>query len=113
MMPIATLLKKTEKFEIEKYKKPRDRKTLIETHIPYSGSPHKHPYDPEKMILVMDPYYTSTFYYEFNKSDISFIEELPNLVNLEGDVFTIVRIWIKKMSIAVRCTPFIVGDVQG
>jgi len=112
-MPINTLLKTTEKFEIEKYKKPKDRKTLVETHIPYSGSPHKHPYDSEKMILVIDPYYTSTFYYEFIKSDISYIEELPNLVNLKGEVFSIVRIWIKKMSIAVRCTPFIVGDVQG
>jgi hypothetical protein len=110
-MPINTLLKKTEKFEIEKYKKPKGRKTLVETHIPYSGSPHKHPYDADKMILVIDPYYSSTFYYEFDKKDISFIEELPNLVNLEGEVFTIVRIWIKKMSIAVRCTPFIVGDI--
>jgi hypothetical protein len=112
-MPINRLLKQTEKFEIEKYKKPKDRKMLVGTHIPYSGSPLKHPYDSEKMILVVDPYFTSTFYYEFNKSDISFIEELPNLVNLHGDVFTIVRIWIKKMSIAVRCTPFIVGDIQG
>ena len=111
-MPISNLLKKTEKFEIEKYKKPRDRKLLVETHIPYSGSPHKHPNDPEKMILVIDPYYTSTFYYEFNKSDISYIDELPNLVNLEGEIFTMVRIWVKKTSIAVRCTPFIVGDIH-
>jgi inorganic pyrophosphatase len=110
-MPISTLLKKTEKFEIKKYKKPKDHKTIVETHIPYSGSPHKHPYDNEKMVLVIDPYYTNNFYYEFNKSDISYIEELPNLVNLEGEIFTIVRIWIKKMSIAVRCTPFIVGDI--
>lgn len=112
-MPINNLLKKVEKFEIEKYKKPKDRKMLIETHIPYSGSPHKHPYDSEKMILVIDPYYTGTFFYEFNKPDISFIEELPNMVNLDGEVYTIVRVWIKKKSIAVRCTPFIVGDVQG
>ena len=110
-MPINTLLKKTEKFEIEKYKKPKDQKTLVETHIPYSGSPHKHPYDTEKMILVIDPYYTSTFYYEFNKSDISYIEELPNLVNLEGEVFTIVRIWDTQMSIAVHCTTLFVGDI--
>ena len=85
-MPIKRLLKKTEKFEIEKYKKPRDRKILVETHIPYSGSPHKHPYDDEKMILVIDPYYTSTFYYEFNKSDISFVEELPNLVSQRNEI---------------------------
>ncbi len=112
-MPIKTLLKNTEHFEIEKYKKPKDRKMLVKTHIPYSGSPHKHPYDSEKMILVVDPYYTSTFYYELNKSDISFVEELPNLVNLDGEVLIMVRLWIKKLSIAVRCTPFIVGDIKG
>lgn len=111
-MPIAKLLKQTEKFEIEKYQKPKDPKALVGTHLPYSGSPHKHPYDGDKMVLVVDPYYAPTFYYEFNKKDIGFIEELPNLVNLEGEVFCMVRIWIKKMSVAVRCTPFIVGDIQ-
>ena len=111
-MPIKSLLKTAEKFEIEKYKKPRDRKTLVETHIPFSGSPHKHPYDGNKMILVADPYYTPTFYFEFNKSDISFVEELPNMVDLEGDVVSMVRIWVKKTSIAVHCTPFIVGSIH-
>ena len=111
-MPISNLLNKAEKFEIEKYKKPKDRKTLSRTHIPYSGSPHKHPHDGKKMILVVDPYFTNTFYYEFFKTDISFVEELPNLVNLNGDVFTMARIWVKKLSIAVRCIPFIVGDIQ-
>ena len=91
-MTIQKLLQKTDKFEIEKYKKPSDRKNLIKTHITYSGSPHKHPYDSKKMILLVDPYHTSTFYYEFRKSDIAFIEELPSLANLEGDIFTIVQI---------------------
>lgn len=112
-MPIASLLKQAEKFEIETYQKPKDPKLLVGSHMPFSGSPHKHPYDKDKMILVVDPYYTPTFYYEFNKKDIGYIEELPNLVNLEGEVFCMVRIWVKKMSIAVRCTPFIVGDIQG
>jgi len=111
-MSISALLKKTEKFEIERYKKPKDHKKLAATHIPFSGSPLKHPHDPEKMILVVDPYFTSTFYYEFKLEDISFVEELQNLVNVNGDVFVMARIWVKKMSIAVRCTPFIAGDIE-
>lgn len=109
-MPITKLIKTIEKFEIEKYQKPKDPKRLIETHISYSGSPHKHPYDSDKMIIIINPYYSSTFYYEFNKSDISYIDELPNLVNLDGEIYTMVRIWIKKTSIAVRCMPFVVGE---
>jgi len=111
-MPISALLKKSEKFEIERYQKPKDSKKLAGTHIPYSGSPFKHPLDPEKMILVVDPYFTSTFYYEFKKADISFVEELQNLVNVNGDIFVMARIWVKKLSIAVRCTPFIIGDIE-
>ena len=101
---------KWKKVEIEKYQKTKDPKTLRQTHISYSGSPHKHPYDSEKMIMIIEPYYAGTFYYEFNKSDIAYIDELPNLVNLDGEVYTRVRIWIKKASIGVRCIPFVVGE---
>ena len=37
------------KFEIEAYKKPEDLKELRKTHVPFSGAPHKHPYDPKKI----------------------------------------------------------------
>lgn len=111
-MPIRALLEKTEKFEIERYQKPKDSKKLAATHIPFSGSPFKHPHDPEKMVLVVDPYFTSTFYYEFKLTDIAFVEELQNLVNVNGDVFVMARIWVKKMSVAIRCIPFIAGDTE-
>lgn len=104
---------KVEKFELELYKKPKDKKLLAKSNVSFSGSPQKHPYDTDKVILVIDPYSTNTFYYEFNKSDIAFVEELPNIVNLYGDVFPMVRIWVKKMSVAVRCTPFVVADLRG
>ena len=91
---------------------PKDKRTLTKNHVSFSGSPQKHPYDTDKIILMVDPYSKNTFYYEFSISDIFYVEELPNLVNLEGDVFHMVRIWIKKMSIAVRCTRFVVADLQ-
>jgi inorganic pyrophosphatase len=61
---------------------------------------------------VTDPFSTNTLYYEFSKDDISYLEELPNLVSLDGDTITMVRIWVKKMSVGIRCAPFIVEDTR-
>jgi inorganic pyrophosphatase len=43
--------------------------------------------------------------------DIAFVEELPNLINIDEEVIPMARIWIKKRCVGVRCTPFIVDDV--
>ena len=104
------LQKVAEKFEIQAYKRPRDIKELRKTHVPFTGSPQKHPHDRNRVILISDPYSTYTSFFEFLKKDISYIEELPNLVNLEGDAILMVRIWVKKRSIAVRSTAFMVED---
>ena len=100
------------KFHIQAYKKPKDIHALKESHVPFSGSPQKHPYDPTKVILVSDPFSTYTLYYEFNKADVFFLEELPNLVNLEGETISMVRLWVKKMSVGIRCSPFMVDDMR-
>ena len=100
------------KFPIQAYHKPTNLPLLKETHVCFSGSPQKHPYDTNKVILVADPFSTNTLYYEFNKDDISYLEELPNLVNLDGETITVVRIWVKKMSVGIRCSPFIVEDTR-
>ena len=99
-----------EKFEIQTYRQPKDRKALRSTHVAFSGSPQRHPYDREKIILVADPYSTHNFFFEFYKGDISYVEELPNIASVDGETVTMLRIWIKKMSIGMRCAPFIVGD---
>ena len=101
---------KTEKFEIQAYRPPKDRKALRTTHVAFSGSPQRHPYDPDKIILVADPYSTHNFFFEFYKDDIAYVEELPNIVNPDGETITMARVWIKKMSIGMRCSPFIVED---
>ena len=98
------------KFEIQTYRRPKDRKALRSTHVAFSGSPQRHPYDREKIILVADPYSTHNLFYEFFKADIAYVEELPNIVNVDGETITMVRVWIQKMSIGMRCAPFIVGD---
>ena len=110
-MSETVYLKEVEKFEIQTYERPKDIKTLRKTHVSFSGSPKKHPYDSEKVILVADPYSTQNTYYEFYKDDISYVEELPNIVDLDGQTVTMMRVWIKKLSVGVRCSPFIVQDI--
>jgi inorganic pyrophosphatase len=97
-------------FQIQTYKKPKDIHALRNTHVSFSGSPRKHPYDSNKVILIVDPFSADNLYYEFNKDDISYLEELPNIVNPDGSAIAVVRVWVKKMSVAIRCSPFIVED---
>ena len=111
-MTVTNLLQKAQKFEIQVYKKPRDLKALRENNVPFSGSPLKHPDNPEKILIVGDPYSTSPFYYEFKIEDIAYMEELPNLVSLDGESITMARIWVKKRSMGVRCVPFLVEEIR-
>jgi len=105
-------IQKAEKFALDKYKKPRDVKSLLKSHVPFTGSPQKHPHDADNLVLVPDPYSTHTYYYEFKKADIAYVEKLPNLVDAHGDTVTMARLWVKKMSIAMRCAPFVVASFE-
>ena len=111
-MSKRSIPKKSEKFEIQAYKKPQNIRDLIKSHVPFSGAPQRHPYESEKVILVPDPFSTHTFYYEFEAEDISFVEELPSLVDIEGKTIAMARIWLKKKSVGLRCSPFVVEDTS-
>ena len=111
-MPDTKHPQETIKFEIQAYRRPKDRKTLRRTHVAFSGSPQRHPYDAEKIILIADQNSSHNVFYEFYKDDIAYVEELPSIVNVEGDTIMMVRTWIKKMSIGIRCSPFIVEDIS-
>ncbi len=100
------------KFEIETVKKPKNIKELKKNHVPFSGSPLQHPYNPKKVILVPDPYSSNPFYYEFKRDDITFAETLPSIVDLEGETINVVRFWVKKMSVGMLCTPFLVEEMK-
>lgn len=110
-MSAPDIPQETRKFEIQAYKKPADIKSLREEHVAFTGSPQKHPYDSEKIVLITDPYSGVNTYYEFSTEDISCVEELPNIVNMNEETITMVRVWIKKRSIGIRCTPFLVEEL--
>jgi hypothetical protein len=107
---MINFLRKAERFEIEAYKKPQNLGELKKTHLSFSGSPAKHPYDPARAILIPDPCSSIPSYYEFKRKDISYVEELPNIVTLEGETVTMVRIWVKKRSIGLLCSAFLVEE---
>ena len=79
-------------------------------HVAFSGAPKKHPYDKEKIILILDPFSSHTMFYEFRIVDIAHVEELPQMVAESGESLTMVRIWVKKGSFGVRYEPFVVED---
>ncbi len=97
-------------FAIQVYQKPEDEKDLRKTHVAFSGTPQKHPSDLDKVVLVIDPYSSNVSYYEFLTRDISFVEDLTNMVDAAGNVIPFMRIWVKKESIGIRSTPFVVAD---
>jgi len=111
-LTISKHIKASEKFEIQTYKRPKDITTLMRTHVAFSGSPRQKPNHPKKIILLGDPFSTNTFYYEFNTEDISYAEELPSLTSPSGETTTMVRIWVKKMSVGIRSFPFRVADTE-
>ena len=111
-MADSFFLSRFEKFEIQAFKKPKDFKALKKTHVPFTGSPQRHPYDPEKIILIMDPFSGNTVYYEFKTKNIDYLDELSNIVDIKGKAITMVRIWVRKLSVGVRCAPFLVEDIE-
>ena len=112
-MTLTQYLQKAGRFEIQAYRRKADPRRLAETHIAYSGSPFQHPDNPDKVILIADPLSRNTFYYEFNKEDITLAEDLPSIVNLDDETVTMVRLWVKRGTLAVRCTPFRVANTLG
>lgn len=109
-MSITSFLQKADRLEIQKYQPPADRSQISKRNIAYSGSPFKHPKDPDKIVLIADPFSQNTFYYEFDLDDITLVEDLPSIINLEDESLNMVRLWVRKGSLAVRCTPFRVAN---
>ncbi len=110
-MPITTFLQEAKKFDVQTYKRRRSIMELKKNNVPFTGTPLKHPYDSEKIVLLSDPFSSNTFYYEFLTKDITYMEDLPSIVNMEGESMNMARLWVGKSSIALRCSPFIVADI--
>jgi inorganic pyrophosphatase len=105
-------LQQSKRFEIQAYRPPKNHRALRQTHVAFSGSPRRHPLDKEKVVLIADPYSSDSLCYEFDAKDIGFAEEQPNVTNPEGETIRMVRLWVKKGSVAIRSIPFVVEDTR-
>ena len=111
-MPIRHLLKISASKEIQKYNASVDREELFARFVSFAGAPRKHPYDPTRILLVTDPFSQQTSFYEFDSDDIVYAEEINTLVTPDGESVNMVRIWVRKGSIGLHCTPFLVEDTS-
>lgn len=75
--------------------------------IIFAGTPRKHLYDEEKMVLIPDPTGQHSVFYEFRIRDILHVEDLPNPVNEKGEGIRMIKLWVKKGSYILRCEPMI------
>ncbi|MDA3971136.1 MAG: inorganic pyrophosphatase Ppa [Desulfobulbaceae bacterium] len=111
-MPLRQFPDAVKEFALQVYERPMDETEFYENHIAFTGAPQKHFFDHEKVVLVVDPFSFNTSYYEFKTSDISYVEELQTTVDKNGLAINIVRIWVKKLAIGIRSTPFVVADTR-
>ena len=100
----------TGRLEITKYSR---RSSLAKDNVPFTGVPRKHPYDAQKLLLIVDPFSTHAVFYEFRLRDVSQVDEMPNLVNESGESAQMARVWVKKAAWALRYEPFRVEDTAG
>lgn len=103
-MDLDLLLKKTEKLEIEVYKKPP---AFTANHVSFEGTPRKHPYNPERIVIIVKPFCEDVCYYDFRLADVEGMEELSNIVNSSGNSLPMFRVWVKKGSVGIKALPVI------
>ncbi|MBN1829334.1 MAG: inorganic pyrophosphatase Ppa [Deltaproteobacteria bacterium] len=108
-MPLDLLLEKAKRFEVETYRRPED---ITLNHVAFSGALEKHPHDPEKILLVSDPFSATVSCIEFSVNDIKAVEALSSLVTVDGKSVKTFTIWVLKGSVAIRYIPFIVEDTR-
>lgn len=70
--------------------------------VPIIGNPRKHPYDKNRLILILVSHDDKTVFHDFKLNDIAHIVELPNISKGEGVSLRQVQLWVKKNSWIIR-----------
>lgn len=97
------------RYQIEPYR--GTLKKLQEIAIAFSGSPQGQR-DPEKVVLQADPLSQQTMFYEFRSQDIVYVEETSGISMPDGSMVSMVRIWVRKGTTALKIEPFHVQDTS-
>jgi hypothetical protein len=94
-------------FDLAKYEPHPD---LERDCIAFVGAPRKHPYDEEKILLVIDPFSSHTAFYEFLIRDIRHVDKEPNIATDGGENLAMMKLWVGKGTRGVKILPFEVAD---
>ena len=97
------------RYPIEPYR--GGHKKLEGIAVAFAGSPRGRG-DTDKVLLLADPLSHQSFFYEFRAVDVVYVEEAPNLSLPDGSTISMVRIWVKKGSIALKIEPFSIQDTS-
>ena len=81
---------------------------LKQDHEVFEGSPKRHPNNENIIILVQNPFDEKKIFYEFYIDTISSIEEIGTLSSDDGKNAYMIRLWVKKQSLAIKSETFIV-----
>lgn len=74
--------------------------------VAFTGSARQHPYDREKLLLIVDDSTDKTSLLEFRIEDVLSAENLPNPVNEKGEMYSKVKLWVRRGAVGVRYEPF-------
>jgi inorganic pyrophosphatase len=96
------------RYQIEPFRSGPER--LRQVAVAFTGAPRKHHRDADKILLVSDPFSQQGFVYEFRTMDLVYAEEMPNVALGDGSTVSMVRLWVRKGSRALRIVPFSVED---
>ena len=83
---------------------------LRELAVAFTGAPRSHGADPDKVLLIPDPFSQQGFVYEFRTNDVIFAEELPSVSMGDGSMVSMVRLWVRKGCTGLKIVPFHVED---
>lgn len=77
--------------------------------VRFRGAVRKHPYDPNKFLLISAPVEPTAHFYEFRIENVAAAEEINQIVTESGDTVQIVELAIEKGSRGIEMHPFEVG----
>ena len=85
-----------------------DEMVFRSMYVPMEGAPQKHPHEKTKVLFVKNPFEDAAMYWELPVSAIGRIEEVDSIVSEDGRTAMVLRLWIRKGTKAVACTPYVV-----
>ena len=104
----AGMLDLISRYRIEPYRSGPGK--LRQVAVAFTGAPRVHATDPDKVLLISDPFSQQGFIYEFRTTDVVYAEEMPSVAMADGSTVSMARLWIRKGRTGLKIVPFHVED---